>query len=103
MLSRVEVLATRLFAREGCRTGRQRVAAGRGCKNTHGRRKHTFSFCVYVCLGVCVCVEGGGWVGDWVGDGVRDGVWRVLARTHGSPRAGRSCRRRHSVPRCGYP
>ena len=61
----------RLFAREGCRTGRQRVAAGRGCKNTHGRRKHTFSFCVYVCLGVCVC--GGRWVGGGLGGGRGEG------------------------------
>ena len=82
VLGKVEALATRLYPGEGCRTGRRRVAARRGCRYMHGRRKHTVSICVYVCLGECGCGVGG-WVG-WVGDGVEDGFWRVPIRTHGS-------------------
>jgi hypothetical protein len=62
VLSKVEALARQLDAREGCRTGRRRAAAGRGCRYMHGRSKHAVGFCAYVCLGVC-----GGWMGGWGG------------------------------------
>ena len=92
-------LATRPYAREGCRTGRHRAAAGRGCRYMHGRRTYTVSICVYVCLAVCGGGgEGGAGGGRVGGRGVEGGCKdaRVV-------RARRSCTRRHSVPRWGYP